>query len=165
MKSVFLAFLLAVSALGESAPASSPTAPQEDPGTKKARALIQQAIEALGGQAYLNVQDMEQEGRAYRFYHGEAEGAGTLFWRFWKWPDKDRVEVTKQRDIVYINNGDQGYEITYKGTAREEASQPEEYNRRRPYSLEIVLRQWLNQPGTILLYEGPAVAERKPTES
>ena len=95
MKSVLLAFLLAVSALGQSAPASSPKASQEDPGAKKARELIRQAIEALGGQAYLKVQDMEEEGRAYSFHHGELSSVGTRFWRFWKWPDKERVEVTK----------------------------------------------------------------------
>jgi hypothetical protein len=165
MKTAVLAFLLAASALGQSAPASAQKASPGDPGAKKARELIQQAIEALGGQAYLSVQDMEQEGRAYNFHHGELSSVGTRFWRFWKWPDKERVEVTKQRDIVYINNGDQGYEITYKGTAPEEPSQLEDYNRRRHYALEIVLRQWIGQPGTILLYEGPAVAERKPAES
>ena len=33
-----------------------------------------------------------------------------------KFPDKERSELTKKRDVVYIENGDQGYEVTYKGT-------------------------------------------------
>ena len=173
MKSLAIVLLLATAGFAQAPASASPAAPasagashlNQDPNARKARALLEQCIQALGGEAWLNAQDLQQEGRTYSYYQGQPNSLGTLFWRFWKWPDKERVELTKQRDVVYINNGDQGYEITYKGTAREEASQLEDYNRRRPYSLEIVLRQWLNQPGTILLYEGPATAERKPTES
>ena len=49
----------------------------------------------------------------------EAQGGGTLFWSFWKAPDKERVELTKQRDVIYIHTGDKGYEVTYKGTRAE----------------------------------------------
>ncbi len=138
-----------------------PSAPGEDPGVKKARALLEEMVQALGGQAYLNVQDMTQEGRTYGFSHGESAGEGVLFWRFWKWPDKDRIELTKKRDWAIVNNGDKGYEITFRGTAAEEAELVEDYNRRRHYSLEHVLRVWLKQPGIALFYEGQALAERK----
>ena len=53
-----------------------------------------------------------------------------LFWRFYKYPDKERIEVTKQRDVVYLHNGDKGYELTYKGTAAEDPKLLEEYIRR-----------------------------------
>ncbi len=35
---------------------------------------------------------------------------------------------------------------------------------RRHYALEIVLRQWLNDPGTALFYEGPSLAENHSVE-
>ena len=38
--------------------------------SRKAKALIEQGIQALGGQAYLNLHDMQQEGRTYSFHHG-----------------------------------------------------------------------------------------------
>ena len=119
----------------------------------------------MGGQAWLNLQDMEQQGRSYPYSHGQPNSLGTLFWRFWKYPDKERVELTKQRDVVYINAGDNGYEVTYKGTAAQEPDPLADYNRRRRHSLEVVLRQWLNQPGTALFYDGAAVAEQKPADS
>ncbi len=162
MKSAMVALVMAVTVLAQNPP---PPAPQEDPGAKKARQLIEQTILALGGQAYLSVLDMEQQGRTYSFYHGQPASVGAPFWRFWRWPDKDRVELTKQRDVVYINNGDAGFEITYKGTALQEAQQLQDYNRRRQYTLELVLRQWLKQPGTMVLYEGSSVAEQKPCET
>ena len=78
-------------------------------------------------------------------------GGGTLFFQFWQWPDKERVEFTKQRDIVELVLGDKGYEITYKGTATMEAKQFEDYMRRRDHSLPVVIRQWLPAKDTLIL--------------
>jgi len=176
MRSVIVALLLAAcaatataqapqsSASSVSSATSSPHSPQ-DANAQKARALLEQCIQAMGGQAWLNLQDMEQQGRSYAYSNGQPNSLGTVFWRFWKYPDKERVELTKQRDVVYINAGDNGYEVTYKGTAAQEPDPLADYNRRRRHSLEVVLRQWLNQPGTALFYDGPAVAEQKPADS
>ena len=63
------------------------------------------------------MRDMTVEGRSYAFYHGQAPAvSASLYWRFWQAPDKDRYELTKQRDIVDLYVGDKGYETTYKGT-------------------------------------------------
>jgi hypothetical protein len=176
MKSSIIAMLLAACAVAAAAQApqssassvssatSSPHSPQ-DANAQKARALLEQCIQAMGGQAWLNLQDMEQQGRSYAYSNGQPNSLGTVFWRFWKYPDKERVELTKQRDVVYINAGDNGYEVTYKGTAAQEPDPLADYNRRRRHSIEVVLRQWLNRPGTALFYDGPAVAEQKPADS
>ena len=87
-----------------------------------------------------------------------------LFWRFYKYPDRDRVELTKQRDVVYIYRGDQGFEITYKGTRTDDPKTVSDYVRRRQYSLDWVLREWLHEPGIALFYEGSAVAAQKDTQ-
>jgi hypothetical protein len=42
----------------------------------KARALIDQTIQALGGQAYLNAQNRAEQGRVYSLHHGESRGLG-----------------------------------------------------------------------------------------
>jgi hypothetical protein len=145
--------------------ATSPPHSPQDANARKARSLLDECIQAMGGQAWLNLQDMEQQGRSYAYSHGQPNSLGTLFWRSWKYPDKERVELTKQRDVVFINVGENGYEVTYKGTAAQEPDQLADYNRRHRHSLEVVLRQWLNQPGTALFYDGPAVAEQKPADS
>jgi hypothetical protein len=140
---------------------TAPATSAQDENARKARALLDQMIQALGGPAFMNMQDMSQDGRTYSFYHGNPTGAGAVYWRFWKWPDKDRIELTKQRDWVIITNGDNGYEVTYKGTAPQDKDQLQDYLRRRQYSLEWVLRKWLKEPGIALFYDGPTVAERK----
>ncbi len=150
---------------GSSTPTANIVVPQQDANAQKAAELLKQCIAALGGQAYLTLQDMEQQGRTYSFYHGEPNSVGAPFWRFWKWPDKERVEFTKQRDVAVVHNGDEGFEITFKGTAPEEPQPLADFLRRRHYSLENVLRTWLPKPGTALFYDGAAVAEQKPADA
>ena len=136
----------------------------KDPSVQKALRILNDMIKALGGEAYLNVRDMKTEGRAYAFYHGQPSGQGLEFWRFWEWPDKDRVELTKQRDVIELNVGDKGYEITYKGTATQEPQQLQDYLRRREHSLEWVIRKWLGASDTMILYDGTAMVEQNLAE-
>jgi hypothetical protein len=154
---LLLAFVCAVApctfAQGDSEPL--------DTSSKKARQLLDQMITALGGQAWLTYKTSEQQGRSYSFYEGKPTSAGTLFWRFYEYPDKERRELTRQRDVVYIYSGDKGYEKTYKGTASEEDKIMQEILRRRQHSLEVVLREWLNDPQTMLLYAGQSVADQQ----
>ena len=128
----------------------------------KAKALIQQGIEALGGETWLTIRDQEQQGRTYGFHHGTPTGGGGPFWRFTEFPDKERVEFTKERDIAQVFVGDKGYEITYTGPRPIEKKDLDDYLRRKQFSLERVLRTWFNDPGVVLLFEGNAIAAQHP---
>jgi len=136
----------------------------KDPSVQKAKQILDDMIRALGGESYLNVRTMTMEGRSYSFWQGRPSGLGVLFWRFWEWPDKDRVELTKERDVVELNVGDKGYEITYKGTASQDPKQIDDYLRRREHALETVVRKWLPAQGTIILYSGTAIVEQTLTD-
>ena len=145
------------------APANWPTAQfasAKDASVQKSFQILNDMIRAMGGDAWLNVHDMQAEGRTYGFSHGQPNGTGLVFWLFWEWPDKERVELTKQRDVVEMFNGDKGYEITYKGTAPQDPKAMEDYLRRRDHSLEWVVRKWLPAAGTTILYSGTALVER-----
>jgi hypothetical protein len=150
-------------------PAQPSASPQSIPATdvenaRKARTLLDQAVRALGGQAYLNVHDMQEEGRTYSFYHGRPTSNGVLFWRFVEYPDKERIEVTKQRDVAYLYTADKGYEITYKGPHPVEKKDLEDYLRRRRFSLDTILRVWLHDPAVAFFYQGKALAGNVPAE-
>jgi len=144
------------------AAASTPSIPVDQENARKAKALLDQAIQALGGQAYLNIRDMEQAGRTYSFHHGRPTSNGVQYWRFTQYPDKDRLEITKDRDIAEVFNGDKGYEVTYKGSRAMEEKDLSEYLRRRRFSLENMLRKWVNDPGVAFFYEGNAIAAERP---
>ena len=175
MKRYFVVIaLLVATAVAQSAPSQPSTegAPfglaaltkSADPTTQKAEDMLAKMITKLGGQAYLNYTTREESGRTYSFYKGEPNSTGNLFWRYWRFPDQERVEFTKQRDVVYINNGDKGFEVTYKGTTTQDKKDLDDYLRRRKHSLENVLRHWLHDPKTVVLYLGPGVADRRMAE-
>ena len=138
--------------------------PVDQENSRKARAIVNQAIEALGGQNYLNIRDREQQGRTYSMHHGQQTSNGVLFWSFSEFPDKERVELTKERDVAELYVGNKGYEITYKGAHPIEEKDLTDYMRRRRYSLDIVLRSWVNDPTVVLLYEGAATAAQHPAQ-
>jgi hypothetical protein len=130
--------------------------------SNKAKSIIEEGIKALGGDAYLTIRDREQQGRGYAFHHGRPSGAGGPIWTFFEFPDKERVEFTKERDIAQVFVGNKGYEITYKGPHPVEAKDLEDYLRRRHFSLDTVLRNWVNDPSVVLLYDGNAIAAEHP---
>ncbi|MFI5070555.1 MAG: hypothetical protein ACHP8A_06670, partial [Terriglobales bacterium] len=75
MKYPLLAILLSVSAFaqtgtlntGSAVSPASASIPVDQQDQKKAKNLLDQMIQALGGQAYLNIQEVSQEGRTYSF--------------------------------------------------------------------------------------------------
>jgi hypothetical protein len=161
MRLLLTILLLAVSCAAQ--PTQTPAAPAEGESARRAREVLDKTIQALGGEAYLNLQDKTEEGRTYGFSQGEPAGVGSPYWRFWRWPDKERIEFTKDRDIILTLNGDKAFETTFRGTAEVEPKELEEFLNRRQYALETVLRTWLTEPGTMLFYEGQTLAERRLT--
>ncbi|HXZ27369.1 MAG TPA: hypothetical protein VEG08_05145 [Terriglobales bacterium] len=164
MKPLALILLVLLPAAAQQAAPAAPQTSAVQANERQARAVLDRMLQALGGQAWLTFTDLEESGRTYSFYHGETRGAGVQYWRFWKWPDKERVELTKQRDIIEIYNGEQGWETTYKGTHNQEAKELALYQQRRRYSLAQVLRTWLTQPGLALFYDGASLANGRPVE-
>lgn len=158
VKRLILIFLLLLPAAAQPPAPAAQEVPAVQANEKRARLVLDRMVQALGGQAWLNVSDYQEEGRAYTFYNGESRGAGTLYFRSWKWPDKERVELTKQRDIIEIYNGDLGWETTYKGTHNQDPKDLARYQQRRHYSLVQVIRTWLTQPGVALFYDGSSLA-------
>lgn len=157
-------FLLCVFAVAQQPPSSSSQSGQSN--QQKARAFIDRMIQALGGPAYMNLQDAESEGRTGVFYHERSEGS-TVFHRFWQWPDKERLELSKQRDVVELTVGDERYEITFRGSRIVDPKKDYDvqvYLERRHHALEIILRQWLNAPGTALFDEGSSLTENHSVE-
>jgi len=135
------------------------------PANQKARAVAEQAVVALGGQAYLQARDHSGHGRIYSFdREGDLDSAGTVFWSFSRFPDADRIELTKQRDVVYIYNGEQGWQVTYRGVEPLKARQIREHDDLVQHSVEQVLRNWLRDPQTLMLDKGISLIEQRQVE-
>lgn len=168
--------------------APAPPAPAVDlndsENARKARAVLDQTVQALGGQAYLTYENRSETGRYYPLYHGRTNSTGIPYNYYVQYPERDRFEVIHTKDInlvpgqvsvggvkvknkfdiVLIHNGDKGYETTYKGTAAQDPEDLENYLRRRPHSLEWVFRTWIHDPNVAWFYDGQAVVDGKECE-
>jgi hypothetical protein len=126
---------------------------------QQARAVLDAMVKALGGDAWLNMQNREYHGRSAGFYQGKPSGATVEYWEIHSWPDHDRIEFTKHRDVVQIYTGNEGWEVIYSGKKELPKEQESDYLRRRDHSIETVVKKWLKDPNSILVYEGQHMAE------
>jgi hypothetical protein len=127
----------------------------------KAKSLLQGMIQSLGGSAYLDVKDSTCQGRLGTFGHSGALSGYEVFWDFIKLPDKERQEMSKKRNIIYVTNGDKGWVLDRGGVSEEPTDQVTDNERELQVDLDYILRYRLNEPGMIFRYVGPDIVDLK----
>jgi len=162
MRTLALLLLLA-HPLNAQAP-QEPIIPVDAAGAKKANVLLDRAVQALGGDKYLTFQTVHHYGRSYSLSDGSVRGQGVRYWRYWRYPDHERIELTKDRDWIIIYAGNKAYETTFRGTRELEEKALREYLARRDFALEHILREWRKDPRIAAFYDGPTIAESKSVE-
>jgi hypothetical protein len=140
-----------------------PVGAQNEDGTanqKKARATMDAMVAALGGQRWLTLSNVMEQGRTSGFYLGKPTGMTSDFYEIQQFPDQMRIELGKKRDVLEIISGDQAWEITYKGKRELPKDQVQDLIRRRDHSIQTAMRVWLNDPKTVLIDGGQNLVER-----
>ena len=132
-----------------------------DKNADQARAALNAMVQAMGGQAWLDMKNKMIEGRVAAFFQGRPDLGTTLTFQYHQWPDLDRIEETKHRDVDVIYIGNQGWEITYRGVQKLPKKQVEDFLRWREHSIETAIKVWMKNPQTLLLYEGPHLVENR----
>ena len=164
---VALAMPLGLRAQADDAGAKHAPLPMDESGAKnaaKAHAALDAMVKALGGDAWLNMKNVEREGHIAAFHRGDPDPGTTLFFEYHQWPDHDRMEYTKHRDVVQFYIARKGIEVTYRGAKPLPQEQVDDFLRRRDHSIELAVKVWLKDPNTILVYEGQRMAERHMAE-
>jgi hypothetical protein len=124
------------------------------------RRLFQDAIQAMGGDAYLNVKDMVSEGQYFAF-NNEGESSGLIrFSDYTKLPDKSRHESgnkKKDQEITVFNlEKNEGWILEGQKGARD--ANPEEMRRFGnlvKHSIDIIFHYRYKDPENKLFYLGP----------
>lgn len=130
----------------------------------KAKELLQATIQALGGDAYLNVRDVTCTGRLSQFGHsGELTGY-EKFIDYSILPDKDRTENLPKRNLIEVSNGDHGWVLDRGGVTDTPEDAIAENRNNLQQDLDYLLRHRLTEPGMILRYSGPDVVDLKEAE-
>lgn len=142
---------------------------------QRGRALLDQMVKALGGEAWFNRRDMEAKGRSASFFHNEANPY-VIEYDYWRrFPgsgqpeaerlgfltDKSMILPGKKVDVVQIWTATNGYEATYRGRSELPKEQVEDYVRRKNHSIEAVISTWLKAPGVMVISEGTSMVMRR----
>ncbi len=134
--------------------------PEAAANQKKARATLDAMVTALGGPRWLTLASSWEQGRTSGFYQGKPTGMTAEFYQINKIPDQTRIELGKKKEVVEIINGDQAWEVTYKGKKELPKDQVQDLIRRRDHSIQTAMRVWLNDPRTVLIYNGQNLVQR-----
>lgn len=127
---------------------------------QQARDALNAMVQALGGQRWLDQKNVFTQEHVAGFFHGNPDLGTTELFDFHSWPDKDRIEVTKHRDVLEFFVGREGWEVNYRGKQKLPQDQVDDFMRRRDHSIETAIKVWLKDPRTILVYEGKHLAAR-----
>jgi hypothetical protein len=129
-----------------------------------AKKVLDDMIQALGGKAFLEVREIQANGRFYSFKHGNLEGSD-LFADYIKFPDMERTEFGSLKNkTVTINRGDQGWTVEGKDVKPHSAAQVDDFTLGFKTSFDYVTRFVLNQPRTTIQYTGSEIIDFKRTD-
>jgi hypothetical protein len=135
-----------------------------DQSEAKAKQVLQQAIAALGGDAYLNVQDVTCTGRMTAFDHsGELNGLQD-FIAYTKPPDKTRQENLPKRNIINIFDGDKGWELDRGGVSEAPPTDLAQFQQNIHNDIDNILRHRIHEPGMIFRYGGMDIVDMEPVD-
>lgn len=127
----------------------------------KAKGLLQQAIEGLGGAAYLNVHNSDCSGRYAQFQHSGEIGGYLEIREYREMPDKERVEYGPKGIIVDIYAGDKGWTLDRGGVSEVPATDMADYEDQLKMQMGNVLRNRMNDDGLFFRYGGSDVVDLK----
>ena len=127
----------------------------------KAKAILQQGIDALGGAAYLNVHNSECSGRYAQFQHSGDIGGYLQIREYREMPDKSRVEYDPKALIVNVYAGDKGWSLDRSGVSEAPAADIAEYQEQLKMQMGYVLRNRMNESGLFFRYGGRDVVDLK----
>jgi hypothetical protein len=143
-------FCAAVVAQQEPAPKPSP----QDPA--KVDAILNRAIEVLGGSAYLNVKTVVGRGFFTSFHEGMSQ-IPARFVDYISYPDQERTEfIGDGIRVIQTNSGETGwlYDGATKSLSDMKEKQIEDFKRGMRTSVENLLRGWWKKENATLSYVG-----------
>jgi hypothetical protein len=160
--------ILAVLALAASGFLAAPARAQEateilmpDQSAEQAKEFIRQAVQALGGSAYLHVNDATCIGRLGQFGHNGDLTGYEKFIDYSKLPDKDRNENLPKRNIIEVLNGDKGWALDRGGVADVAEDTVSQFQEDQKVDIDNILRNRWKEPNVTLRYLGPDVVDLK----
>jgi len=137
--------------------------------------VVDDALAALGGQKFLNMQDRIETGRAYSFFHDQLSGLSVarIYMRYIPVaPDRtgtdlgiqERQAFGKKEDYYVLFRQEGAWEVTFRGPKELEKDRIQRYRDTTLNNFFYILRQRLHEPGLIFESRGSDVIENLPVD-
>jgi len=139
--------------------AQDPNSMMPEESAAKAKQLIQAAVQALGGAAYLNVRDVTCTGRLSQFGHSGNLSGYAKFVDYAKPPDKDRTENLPQHNIITVMNGNKGWVLDRGGVSEAPQTDVSQFESDTKKDIDNILRNRYKEPDMVLRYAGTDIVD------
>jgi hypothetical protein len=147
----------------------------ETPAAVRGKKVIEDAIAALGGNKFLEMQDRIETGRAYSFYRDNLSGLSIakIYTRYLavdptksahELGQRERQSFGKNEDSAIVLREDGGANLTYRGPKPIPTDEFERYRQTTLHNIFYILRQRLYEPGMDFEFAGSDVVDRVPVD-
>jgi hypothetical protein len=145
-------------------------------GEQRGRQLMQQALAALGGPAYLSMRDRTEVGRAYSFYREQLTGLSEahFYIRYLPAPVptppdflgiEERQSFGKKQDNSVIFSHNQGFDVTFRGARPLPDERVQRYQESTLCDILYILHHRFNEPGLQAVAVSSDVVENQRVET
>jgi hypothetical protein len=138
---------------------------------ERGKRVVDEALRALGGDAFLHMQDRVESGRGYGFYREELSGLAVvkIYTRYLA-PVPGQIAVQerdaqgKKEDSVVLFTENGAWEVTYRGARPLTDLRYANYKDSTLRNIFYILRQRLDEPGLAFYSQGMDMYENRPVE-
>lgn len=141
---------------------------------QRAKRVIDECVQALGGDNFLNMQNRVEAGRAYSFYRDKISGLSiaTIYTRYdsgvtdtaHNLAQHERDNFDKKQDFGTLFTDKAAFDISYRGARPLPADRFARYKATTLRDIFYILRVRLHEPGWIFESKGADVVENRPVE-
>jgi hypothetical protein len=141
---------------------------------QRGKRVVDECLQALGGDQYLNMQTRVETGRAYSFYRDRLSGLSiaTIYTRYdsgvtdttHNLAQHERDNFGKKEDYGTLFTDHEAWDITFRGARPLPAGRFARYKETTLRDIFYIMRVRLREPGWIFESKGADVIENRPVE-
>jgi hypothetical protein len=138
---------------------------------ERGKRVVNEALQALGGKAYLAMADRVESGRAYSFWNSQITGLtiAHIYTRYLtpepgKVAMRERQSFSKDQSYGALFNEQGGWEITFRGARPFPDARVAQWRDSTMRNIFYILRERLNEPGMEFYSQGSDRFENQPVE-
>jgi len=136
--------------------------------------IVNECLEALGGDRFLNMQTREESGRAYSFYREQLTGLSIakIYTRYYPGVKdtaddlavRERENFGKKEDFGVLFEEKEAWDVTYRGARPLAQDRFDRYKETTLRDIFYILKVRLHEPGMVIEARGADVLQNSPVE-